>query len=70
MVAGDPSVVFDRKEELNRARYLVAARITDMKANICNVASLWDGRSLGTQSGEVFSRSSGPYIQALSGPLC
>jgi serine protease Do len=53
-VVGDPSVVFERKEELDKARYLVAARITDMRANICNVNSLWDGRPFGTQSGEVF----------------
>jgi serine protease Do len=53
-VVGDPSVVFERKEEINKARYLVAARITDIKANICNAASLWDGRPLGTQTGEVF----------------
>jgi serine protease Do len=53
-VVGDPKIVFGRKEELNKAKYLAAARIVDLKANICNAASLWDGRSLGVQSGEVF----------------
>ena len=53
-VVGDPRIVFGREDELNKAKYLVAARIVDMKANICNVASLMDGRSFGTQNGEIF----------------
>lgn len=56
-VVGDPRVVFKRQEELSRARFRLAARITDLKANVCNVHHWWDGRPLGRQHAEVYLKS-------------
>lgn len=56
-VVGDPRVVFKREEELSRARFKLAARITDMKANVCNVCSWWDGRPRGKQYAEVYLKA-------------
>jgi len=56
-VVGDPRVVFKRAEELSRSRFKLAGRITDMKANVCNVCSWWDGRPLGRQYAEVYLKT-------------
>lgn len=56
-VVGDPRVVFKREEELSRSRFKLAARIIDMKANVCNVHSWWDGRSMGKQHAEVYLKA-------------
>ena len=52
-VVGDNSIIFERDKELSKATYQVAARITDIKANICNIHHWWDGRALGTSNGEI-----------------
>lgn len=53
-VAGDPSVMFNREEELSRAEYVVAARILDIKANICKEFDMWVGHPLKTGVGEMY----------------
>lgn len=53
-VVGDPKQVFDRQEELTRARYLIAADIKNIKANICRVYDFWNGSPKGTANGEVW----------------
>ncbi|MEZ7195467.1 S1C family serine protease [Pseudodesulfovibrio karagichevae] len=55
-VVGDPKKIFDRQEELTRARYLVAADIKDIKTNICRLYDFWSGDSLGTENGEVWMK--------------
>ncbi len=53
-IVGDTKHVFDRDEELRRARYLIAADIKNLKANICRVHDFWTGRYEGTENGEVW----------------
>ena len=43
-VVGDPKVLFEKDEERSKAEYKVAARVTDIKANICQIADHWVGR--------------------------
>lgn len=52
-VVGDNSIVFERESELNNATYKVAARVTDIKANLCQLNHWWDGRPLGKSNGEI-----------------
>ncbi|WP_029896684.1 S1C family serine protease [Desulfohalovibrio reitneri] len=52
-VVGDPSVVFDRGDELGSARYRLAANVDDIQANICNEHGIWAGFPLGTTRGEM-----------------
>lgn len=51
---GDPSIMFDRQKEIAKARYRIAARIVDMKANICREYSSWDTKALHVANGEVY----------------
>lgn len=53
-VVGDPSVVFDRDQELAKAKHLIAARVLNVKTNICHEFSAWDGMNLHKTSGELF----------------
>ena len=47
-VVGDPRIVFlqERQDELMKAKYLIGARVTEIKGNICNLFSRLDGRTL------------------------
>ncbi len=52
-VVGDPSNLFNRDEELAGAKYRVAARILDIKKNICKFIN-WSSRLTGRDSGEAY----------------
>ncbi|MBG0777619.1 MAG: trypsin-like peptidase domain-containing protein [Desulfovibrionaceae bacterium] len=51
---GDPKLIFQREEELAKAKFKVAARITDMKINICNIYNGWDGANMHKSQGEAW----------------
>lgn len=53
-VVGDPKRIFERDEELSRSKYLIAAEIRGMKANVCRIYDFWTGSSKGTENGEVW----------------
>ncbi len=53
-VVGDPKVLFEKDEERSKAEYKVAARVTDVKSNVCEIADHWIGTPLGTYAGEVY----------------
>ena len=55
-VIGDPKVIFEKEEERSRATYKIAARVTDLKVNICEMGHWWDGRRLGIYAGEVYMK--------------
>ena len=52
-VAGDPKDVFDRGKSAMSAEYLVSARITDIKGNICSVHE-WGVGPIGRYSSEMY----------------
>jgi serine protease Do len=53
-VVGDPQVLFGKDDERNKAEYKVAARVTNIKSNVCEIADHWIGTPLGTFAGEVY----------------
>jgi S1-C subfamily serine protease len=50
-VVGDPSRLFDVREERKRAVYEVGAQVTGLSMEICQLASAWDGRMSGRKRG-------------------
>jgi len=52
-VVGDDSIVFERENELNKAKYRIAARVTEIKANLCKLNHWWDGRPINKSNGEM-----------------
>ena len=57
-VIGDPRIVFlqERQDELAKAKYLIGARVIEIKGNICNLFSRWDGRSLNRGYGDMYMK--------------
>lgn len=53
-VAGNPSDLFGQKTSATSAEYLVGARISEIRGNICQVHHWWDGRPLEEYSGEMY----------------
>jgi serine protease Do len=53
-VVGDPSILFNKKREMAKAKYQVGARILDLKKNICKYINPWTKRFTGKDSGEVY----------------
>ncbi len=66
-VTAAPSLVFDRAQEEMRAQFLVAARITDIKANICRHHGVWYGDDLHTSSGELYAEVEWSLYSRLEG---
>lgn len=54
-VVGDPSNLFNRKDELNRAEYQIGARVVDLSGNFCEDHDFWYGYPMGKFSGEMRS---------------
>jgi S1-C subfamily serine protease len=53
-VVGNPDMVFGSDKDISRARFKVAAVVTDIKANICRVHDFWHGIPQGTDIGEMW----------------
>lgn len=53
-VVGDPSRLFRVSEEALAAEYLVGARITDIRGNICHTHDYWTARPLKQSLGEFY----------------
>ncbi len=53
-VTTDPGKLFNVPDEIDRAQYLIAARIDEMRGNFCEEHHWWDGRPLGKYAGEVY----------------
>lgn len=53
-IQGDPTKLFRSQSETVAAEYLVGARIKEIRGNICQNHSLWDGRPLREFSGELY----------------
>lgn len=53
-VAGSPSDLFGQKTSATSAEYLVGARISEIRGNICQVHHWWNGRPLEKYSGEMY----------------
>ena len=55
-VLGDPQIIFEKQEEKGRATYKIAARVIDLKVNICEMGHWFDGRLLGLYAGEAYMK--------------
>jgi len=64
-VIGDPKIVFEKEDDRSRATYKIAARITDLKVNICEMGHWWDGRPLGIYAGEAYMKVEWSVYSAL-----
>lgn len=53
-VVGNPDMVFGADKDLSRAKYKVAAVVTDLKTNICRYHDFWYGMPQGTDQGEMW----------------
>lgn len=53
-IVGDPRDLFEGKKNRDAARYLIGARIMDVKGNICEDHDLWYGRPQGRYSAEFY----------------
>lgn len=53
-IAGDPAQMFQVSQAIESAEYLVGARITDIKGNLCEEHYWWDGAPLRRYSGEFY----------------
>jgi serine protease Do len=53
-VAGNPADLFRRSKSAGSAEYLVGARITEMRGNVCHMHSWWDGRPLNEYHAEIY----------------
>jgi S1-C subfamily serine protease len=53
-VAGDPADMFNQRESVKSAEYLIGGRLVKMKGNFCHEHHWWDGRPLDTFSGELY----------------
>lgn len=52
-VAGNPDALFEVEEDFSRTDYLLGARLTEMKGNVCQKHHWWDGRPLDKYSAET-----------------
>lgn len=55
-IQGDPTKLFRSATDTVAAEYLVGARIKEIRGNICQNYSAWDGRPLREFSGELYMR--------------
>lgn len=55
-VTGDPKIMFGREREKSKASYLIGARITEVRGNLCEEHSGWDGRPLRRYAGEIYEK--------------
>jgi len=53
-IAGDPKDLFSQQKKVENAEFYIGGIITDIKGNICEAFSMWDGRRLGKFSGEIY----------------
>lgn len=53
---GDPSDFFSREDGMRSARYSVAARLTDLKGDICKIHDGWSGHYFGNDIGRLYVR--------------
>jgi len=53
-VAGNPGDLFGQNETASSAEFSIGGRIKEIRGNICSNHSRWDGRPLGTESGEIY----------------
>jgi hypothetical protein len=53
-IAGDPAQMFQVAQTVSSAEYLVGARITDIKGNLCEEHYWWDGVPMRKYSGEFY----------------
>jgi len=53
-IAGDPKDLFSQQKKVENAEFYIGGIITDIKGNICEDFSKWDGRPLGRFSGEIY----------------
>ncbi len=55
-VKGRPDILFDRQDEFLGATFRVGARIVDIKSNICDLYSIWDGAPMFKAYGEMYMK--------------
>ena len=53
-VAGDPKDLFGQEASISSAEFQVGIRIFEIKGNICQSHSVWNGVALGEFSGEIY----------------
>jgi len=53
-VVGNPDMVFGESKDISRAKFKVAAIVTDIKSNICRIHDFWYGIPQGTDQGEMW----------------
>ena len=53
-IAGDPSDIFNQRNSVSSAEYLIGGRLVDFKGNYCHKHHWWDGRPLNTYAGETY----------------
>ncbi|TQV79780.1 S1C family serine protease [Denitrobaculum tricleocarpae] len=52
-ITGDPKDLFGQRQSVSSAEYLIGARITDIRGNLCQWHDWWTGRPLDRFSGEM-----------------
>lgn len=55
-VVGDPQALFKAREDRQSAKYLVAAKILELRGNLCEEHHWWDGRPLRRYAAEWYQR--------------
>lgn len=55
-IQGDPTKLFRTQQDTVAAEYMVGGRILEIRGNICQNYSAWDGRPLREYSGELYLR--------------
>lgn len=68
-IAGDPDQLFGEDEDRDRARFLIAARLEEIRGNICHLHSWWDGRPLNRFSGEMYVKLTWGIQDRLTGDV-
>jgi len=53
-IAGDPSDIFNQRNSVSSAEYLIGSRLIDLKGNYCHKHHWWDGSPLNLYSGETY----------------
>ena len=53
-IAGDPSKLFEREEEVVSAEYSIGGVLIDMKGNFCQTHDFWTGYPMGKFAGEMY----------------
>jgi len=54
VVVGDPKTLFKVGEKRQAARYLIAAKVTDLRGNLCEEHDWWDGHPMGRYAAEWY----------------